>query len=121
MGGLFCYASFIVFQMLDQLVDHTDQHIAQQSHGNQKHFAVGLAGGVIVNGIGHDSQDQQDGTDDFHDGFHKYASRIFFFPIISVEAAACQWVQCYKQREPDLWFSHKNGLIFQGYCVRMQV
>ena len=58
------------FFFLDQLIDHADQDIAQQRHGNQKHFVVGLSGGVVENGISHDGQDQHDGGDDFYNGIH---------------------------------------------------
>ena len=44
-------AYLLIFQMLNQLIDHAHQNITQQADGHQEHLAVGLAGGVVVNGI----------------------------------------------------------------------
>ena len=101
-------AYLLIFQMLNQLIDHAHQNITQQADGHQEHLAVGLAGGVVVNGIGHDGQDQSDDADDFDNGFHKVASRNFFFPL-------------YRQRRRPVngCSDTKRGSLICGFPTRM--
>jgi len=56
--------------MLHQLIDHTHQNISQQAHGYKEEGHIGFAGNVVEHGIGHDGQNQNDGSNYFRNRTH---------------------------------------------------
>ena len=75
----------------DQLIDHSHQRIGQQRHGNHEESKIGPSGGIVVNGVDHNCQNQHDGADDFCNGLHEETSFNEHFFNYTGWGPECQW------------------------------